>query len=388
MRVFHLIDEFFENTTIHGFAYIHSRHPKTFRLLWVRVILSFSIYIVIIKTIQALVVLIGLMLSAFLISQAFQGWADEPTITTLDTIAAPIDDIQFPTVTICNDYIENHPDNWAFLENVLNQFRFQCYNENDCNMTMQLRKDFKYVIEDVVDTFTEWLFEEENLKQSYRILDAPRNEKKNIHKIVHLLHEMASNGTHDFDGMMKYPADYFMMKLDVFMNELGLQKDNPSIEIECESPSCIRIKVLGHLIHQVTKHLDSLYEVKFGSFLRNFVSYKSFSLTKSESLNKPFLSSKSICSFPNFRSNEKRLHKFFANPSSLIGFNEKISLFELPGMLSNLEDLRKPKLSQISTFEKCQKHSSYSLKNINSCSELWSEYLEQYVLGGNSNVIS
>ena len=30
-----LIEEFFQSTTIHGLAYLHSRHPKISRLIWV-----------------------------------------------------------------------------------------------------------------------------------------------------------------------------------------------------------------------------------------------------------------------------------------------------------------------------------------------------------------
>ena len=68
--------------------------------------------------------MIGFGTSAFMINTAFEGWADDPTITTLDTIAAPISDVQFPTVTVCNNELENPPDNWGFLENFMNLMPF------------------------------------------------------------------------------------------------------------------------------------------------------------------------------------------------------------------------------------------------------------------------
>ena len=34
-RTFQLIEEFLESTTVHGFAYIHSTHPRISRFLWV-----------------------------------------------------------------------------------------------------------------------------------------------------------------------------------------------------------------------------------------------------------------------------------------------------------------------------------------------------------------
>ena len=330
---------------------------------------------------QTLIVLVGLMLSGFLISQAFQGWADEPTITTLDTIAAPIGDIQFPTVTVCNDYIENGPDNWAFLETVLNLFRFRCFDADDCKLAAPLRKDFKYVTQSVVDTFSKWQFKEENLEQSIRILDAPEYESKNYMKIVNLLMEMASNGTKDFDDMKQYPVDYFQTKLEYFMNDFGLQykfNDNQNVnEKECKTSSCHKIKVLGQLIHQVTDHLDPIHDINFGSFLRNFIPYKTFSLTKSELLNKcalmPSICFRSMC--PKLQSNEKKLHAFFANISSMVAFDEKLSLFELPGILSYLQKLNTLKISQLSIYEKCQKHFIYSLLNVESCTRKWNDFL-------------
>ena len=35
MNLLQSFDEFLESTTVHGFAYIHSRHPGIFRILWV-----------------------------------------------------------------------------------------------------------------------------------------------------------------------------------------------------------------------------------------------------------------------------------------------------------------------------------------------------------------
>ena len=335
---------------------------------------------------QSVIVLVGLMLSAFLISQAFQGWADEPTITTLDTIAAPIDDIQFPTVTVCNDYIENGPDNWAFLETVLNQFRFRCSDANDCKLASQLRQDFKYVTQSGVDTFTKWLFKEQNLEHSTRILDTPKNiiERKNYRKIVNLLIEMASNGTKDFNELMQYPVDYFQTKIEYFMHDFGLQANYQDVdEVDCNTTSCRKIKVLGKLIHQVTENVDPLHDINFGSFLRNFITFKTFSLTQTEQLTRckimPFSCMLSMCP----KLSEKKLHALFANVSRMVGFDEKLSLFELPGILSYMQSLKNPKRSQLSTYQKCQKHFFFSKKHVDSCSSAWSKFIDMNVVRGN-----
>ena len=279
-----------------------------------------------------------------LITQAFQGWAEAPTIKTLDTIAAPIEDIQFPTVTVCNDYIENPPDNWAFLENVLNQFKFECFNANECNSTEPLRKDFKYVTQQVVDTYTKWLFKEENLGQSFRILEAPEASIVKIatQKIFNLLNEMVSNGKYDFNEMMKYPVNYFQMRIDVLVSDLGLQNSSQSFaENVCNTTICLKTKVLANLIHQITNNNDDLYHVNFGSFLRNFITYDSFNLTEPTYLTKcimsPFRCLKNVCKRMQYF--ERKLHTFFADLSSLIGFEEKLSIFELPGLLSYVQNM-------------------------------------------------
>ena len=49
----------------------------------------------------------------------------------MDSIAAPIEDIQFPTVTVCQDEFKE-PDNWAAIEAILNNVAFRRCKENPC----------------------------------------------------------------------------------------------------------------------------------------------------------------------------------------------------------------------------------------------------------------
>ena len=113
---------------------------------------------------QVLIVAFAFSTAGILINTAFAQWEHNPTITTLDTIAAPIDDIQFPTVTVCNDYTSNPPDNWAILENLLNLVNFDCRkNDHTCNTTDMIRKDFYFVTKLILDAFKEWLLKAENI---------------------------------------------------------------------------------------------------------------------------------------------------------------------------------------------------------------------------------
>lgn len=64
-------------------------------------------------------IVLGFVACGYMIQRALQDWANNPVLTTLDTIVAPIEDIQFPTVTVCPDETTD-PDNWALIETILN----------------------------------------------------------------------------------------------------------------------------------------------------------------------------------------------------------------------------------------------------------------------------
>jgi hypothetical protein len=77
----------------------------------------------------------------------------------LDSIAAPIHLVQFPTVTVCPAK-NTQPDNWSYLEKVLNFLSFECqqkdkltwleqFNDYDinCTDTIKLRNDYDGLIQ-------------------------------------------------------------------------------------------------------------------------------------------------------------------------------------------------------------------------------------------------
>ena len=107
----------------------------------------------------------------------------------MESIAAPIEEIQFPTVTVCQDE-SKQPDNWAVIEAILNNVAFTCgdneivnkeivnneianneianseivNNENPikkgsaeipipCEDIIEIRKDFEFLITAVVEIF-------------------------------------------------------------------------------------------------------------------------------------------------------------------------------------------------------------------------------------------
>ena len=52
---------------------------------------------------QATLIVAGFVTCGYYINQSVTDWLENPVQTTLDSIAAPIEDIQFPTVTVCQD---------------------------------------------------------------------------------------------------------------------------------------------------------------------------------------------------------------------------------------------------------------------------------------------
>ena len=107
---------------------------------------------------------IAFSISGTLIHTAFTQWANDPILTTLDTIAVPIDNVQFPTVTACSNYRFDPPNNWAIIENTLNLVKFDCREKDkDCKLTNSVHKDFGFLIEPLIDIFNEWLLNPDDL---------------------------------------------------------------------------------------------------------------------------------------------------------------------------------------------------------------------------------
>ena len=83
-RIFGTTKEYASATTIHGFSYIADENQSTAeRLVW------------------AIVVISAIIFTACQVSSLYKEWQDEPVITTLETVAEPIEEIKFPAVTIC-----------------------------------------------------------------------------------------------------------------------------------------------------------------------------------------------------------------------------------------------------------------------------------------------
>ena len=75
------INEFLENSTIHGLLHISQAKSKASRTAWVAIVVAcFAIAI-------------------FMILNSYEEWQESPVSTTITT--HPITELEFPTVTVC-----------------------------------------------------------------------------------------------------------------------------------------------------------------------------------------------------------------------------------------------------------------------------------------------
>ena len=138
-------------------------------------------------------------------------------ITSLDSIATPIDEIQFPTLTVCDDKANEVHDNWAFIESTFNFLEYYCYSPSDsikhgkyCNATDNLRKDFNFLIESIVDAFLTPLLSNKNLNQSIHFLKSYGSHNgADFSKLLRKANEVVSSGNMTLGDLEKLPVEYF-----------------------------------------------------------------------------------------------------------------------------------------------------------------------------------
>ena len=82
-KILETMNEFADSTTIHGFSYAADKKHSPWRPAWV------------------IVLVVALVFTTFQVKTLYQEWQAEPVITTLRTVSQPIEEIEFPAVTIC-----------------------------------------------------------------------------------------------------------------------------------------------------------------------------------------------------------------------------------------------------------------------------------------------
>ena len=76
------MDAYLESSSLHGLAYLHRGNSSITRLFW------------------SIIVIVGFSLAVIFLHGQITDWDENQTITTLESIATPIQQVQFPTVTV------------------------------------------------------------------------------------------------------------------------------------------------------------------------------------------------------------------------------------------------------------------------------------------------
>ena len=83
-RIVETTKDYSSATTIHGITYLTGDDTTALeRLLWL------------------VVVILAVLFATYQVGKLYKDWQDDPVVTTLDTVALPIEEIEFPAVTIC-----------------------------------------------------------------------------------------------------------------------------------------------------------------------------------------------------------------------------------------------------------------------------------------------
>ena len=353
----------------------------------------------------------GFGIATHMIHLSSSTWSENPVITTLDSITAPIDDVQFPTITVCS---ADEPDTWAFLENVLNNVVVECNNPKECAKTNPLRQDFQYIFETFGDLFEDYLsfnqFNDTNevIVSNDLLLSWIHDPKFTIP--LRTMLDKTENETFNVIELDKFSAKYFAMadyaveKIENYINGSTLEYyrnyklgyDELSISKYCPTnlDECKRVVAMWKLIYWM-----ALSKAKFGTLLKNTAfleQWVSFGLKNKigDVTNKfRFGLFNDVCQTLSPR--EKDLHEYFKSLAKLVGFSdlEKVSLHDLPAMLSsNIEDINwPPVMGQLFLYSVCedisnrdQEDSYYSTFGLtsdmfnlrSSCLHEWNQYFQ------------
>ncbi len=127
------IKQFFEQTTINGFIYVADVANH-----------------IVVKVGWFVLVIVFMALAMYLVILSFNDWKTNPTVTTIDSAAFPIEELPFPSVTVCQEdqgirflsfmslnckilwqtIFSRSPEKWAITERILNYAQWSCNDQS------------------------------------------------------------------------------------------------------------------------------------------------------------------------------------------------------------------------------------------------------------------
>jgi hypothetical protein len=320
-------------------------------------------------SIQILVIIAGFMTSGLLINHAFTDWANNPVITTLDSIAAPITRIQFPTVTVCMDN-NSPPDNWAFAETLLNVISFECDFQfyPTCGNTTDVREDFKDVYTKLYGLIKQW---------------------GNKHKDLNILK------SDDIGGYIRPTAQYITDKkfsikdlenvllkrfnthltLGYILNTLGDYSNSEGAGNACTEKKCKGKMYLVEMILKAAEFLNFYGSLPFGIYISNFMN---ISGTTTFDPNAAIKTDPDRCI--KVKPLDYFVHGYLIDLAEATGFtNGSFSLYDIPSMLATIDTsaLSHPTIQQAFVYSQCKTTENFANGFVfSTCMLYWRQFLE------------
>ena len=98
------VGSYFRETTVHGFRYVVEGENICEKMFWV------------------ILIIVGFILSGYIILKSFSEWGDTPLQTTIDKVSMPIEKLPQPAITVCHPLELQMPrrNRWMYMEKVLN----------------------------------------------------------------------------------------------------------------------------------------------------------------------------------------------------------------------------------------------------------------------------
>ena len=367
------LEDFLDSTSVHGFAYLHSRTHWVWRVFWVSMAKmrndkhGFNFFFIFLKF---LTIIGGFGLAIHTIYFSFLGWSENPVITTLDTITAPIHDVQFPTITACAD---SQPDNWAFLENVLNNVALECHVlQDDCEQTKQVRNDFGYMFERIGTDFEDYLYQD-HFNDSHNLVNVNELHGFSFDIVAETILEKTENKEYRERKLYGMPAKYFGMNDYVVEDLMNYFNESEQLNRNYHSnfmyellpkycpnstEACKNVLSMWHLTYTLATS-----SLKFGTFLKNIVhnhGFVSFNMkSKVQDIAKRFSLGQYSDICKTMVKTEKDLQEYLTSLSKLVGFevSESVSLYELPSLLAKDTDANNwpPVMNHLFLYTLCER---------------------------------
>ena len=320
----------------------------------------------------------GFAFSGLFIHHALDDWSASQVVTTLDSIAAPIEEVDFPTVTVCPEEY-GPPNNWAFLETLLNSLTFQCNPSSfanvslfpGCNGSEKLRRDYQALIKHFVNKFKQWVFKAGG---KWPILS---KDLDSVESVPYFIAELLANGTITRRYLTKLPYELFA-RFTSLHDVLGQYQEDR--DAYCTSHACQEeVDFVDKFVQLIRlEEIDSCRADAFffGSFLVNAVLVDQITHTFDAFRNIQDLEDGYLCQQTDL---DKLLHGFFKSLGTGLGLNEDelVSIFDIPSILGvhNEDSSWNLPVSQTFLFTQCQLSQELRKGDFGVCVNFWNDWI-------------